>query len=232
MKLNKVAALCKQKKMCMLYTQPGGDDSQWISDGSALYPVRGLPNLTPDHIPIIFDIPAKNIKDWNITKEPIPSFIDVSDDKSNEPMMDSGAISIIHGGRILEPLYSPFGFVFIDSKYLSPLSGLLDVLTFHLRTDKQDRPYVVVKAGFLIEAAIYPVDPINSVFVSEIRDFANACESLLYLKAEREAEQDAEQTEPVQVTLHIVEPPPADAEEGQPSGDKDKPKTGKGKKKP
>ena len=60
--------------------------------------------------------------------------------------------SIVYSGKTLKPLQTRRGLVFIESRYLSPVSDVLDVLELYERVTPFGAPYIVAKAGFLIPA--------------------------------------------------------------------------------
>ena len=131
MKIKSLAAICKRRKNIVLFHD--GSDQQYISDGNAVYPVFGLPELNTDYVLTIFDVPEKD-RDKYITRETtLPDGINLSDDDYSERAVISIPISIAYGGTPLRPLKTTGGIVYIDSRYLSPLADMLDVLELYER---------------------------------------------------------------------------------------------------
>ena len=82
MKIKSLAAICKRRKNIVLFHD--GSDQQYISDGNAVYPVFGLPELNTDYVLTIFDVPEKD-RDKYITRETtLPDWINLSDDDYSE----------------------------------------------------------------------------------------------------------------------------------------------------
>ena len=66
-------------------------------------------------------------------------------------------------------------------------------------------PYIVAKAGFLLQAVIMPYDVINQQFVESLQDLTRECEFSLSEKErrEREARDRFAFTEPEQCSLNV-----------------------------
>lgn len=63
MKIKSIAAICKKKKNIAIferYSDDGDTLTQYIGDGSAVYPVVGLPQLDKESLLTIFDVPEKD----------------------------------------------------------------------------------------------------------------------------------------------------------------------------
>ena len=75
--------------------------------------------------------------------------------------------------------------VFIESRYLSPVSDVLDVLELYERVTPFGAPYIVAKAGFLLQAVILPTDIITAQFVHGVKDLARQCAAALAEKEEK-----------------------------------------------
>ena len=63
MKIKSIAAICKKNKNIAIferYSDDGDILTQYISDGSAVYPVVGLPQLDKESLLTIFDVPEKD----------------------------------------------------------------------------------------------------------------------------------------------------------------------------
>lgn len=154
MKIKNIAAICKKNKYAVIYERYGesGGVIQYIGDGAAAYPVTGLPALDKESLLTIFDVPEKQREDWFVQVAGIPSEISFEDMDANEKPVEREAISIAYSGKTLKPLQTRRGLVFIESRYLSPVSDILDVLELYERITPGGTPYIVAKAGFLIPA--------------------------------------------------------------------------------
>ena len=102
---------------------------------------------------------------------------------------------------ILKQLQTRRGLVFIENRYLSPVSDILDVLELYERITPRGTPYIVAKAGFLLQAVITPYDVISQQFVDNLKRLTEQCVLSLDLR-ERE-EELARAAEPEQYSLNV-----------------------------
>ena len=177
MKIKNIAAICKKNKYAVIYERytEGGGVVQYIGDGAAAYPVTGLPALDKESLLTIFDVPEKQREDWFVQVAGIPSEISFEDMDANEKPVEREAISIAYSGKTLKPLQTRRGLVFIESRYLSPVSDILDVLELYERITPGGTPYIVAKAGFLLQAVIMPYDVISQQFVDNLKRLTEQC---------------------------------------------------------
>lgn len=207
MKIKNIAAICKKNKYAVIYERYGesGGVIQYIGDGAAAYPVTGLPKLDKESLLTIFDVPEKQREDWFVQVAGIPSKISFEDTDANEKPVEREAISIAYSGKTLKSLQTRRGLVFIESRYLSPVADVLDVLELYERRTAEGTPYIVAKAGFLLQAVIMPYDVINQQFVESLQDLTRECEFSLSEKErrEREARDRFTFTEPEQCSLNV-----------------------------
>lgn len=82
---------------------------------------------------------------------------------------------------------------------------MLDVLELYERRTTDGAPYIVAKAGFLLQAVIMPYDVINQQFVESLQALTRECEFALSEKErrEREAHDHFTATEPEQFALNV-----------------------------
>ena len=202
MKIKNIAAICKKNKYAVIYERyTEGGVVQYIGDGAATYPVTGLPALDKESLLTIFDVPEKQREDWFVQVAGIPSKISFEDTDANEKPVEREAISIAYSGKTLKPLQTRRGLVFIESRYLSPVSDILDVLELYERITPGGTPYIVAKAGFLLQAVIMPYDVISQQFVDNLKRLTEQCVLSLDLR-EREKEL-ARAAEPEQYSLNV-----------------------------
>ena len=76
----------------------------------------------------------------------------------------------------MKPIHTTRGLVFIESRYLAPVADVLDVLELYERRTTDGAPYIVAKAGFLLQAVIMPYDVINQQFVESLQALTRECE--------------------------------------------------------
>lgn len=135
----------------------------------------------------------------------IKSIAAICKKNKNIAIFEREGISIIYSGRTLKPIRTTRGLVFIESRYLSPVADVLDVLELYERRTAEGTPYIVAKAGFLLQAVIMPYDVINQQFVESLQDLTRECEFSLSEKErrEREARDRFTFTEPEQCSLNV-----------------------------
>lgn len=159
MKIKSIAAICKKNKNIAIferYSDDGDILTQYIGDGSAVYPVVGLPKLDKESLLTIFDVPEKDRDNYFVKTLGVPAGISFEDTDETERHVEREGISIIYSGRTLKPIRTTRGLVFIESRYLSPVADVLDVLELYERRTTEGTPYIVAKAGFLLQAVIMP----------------------------------------------------------------------------
>lgn len=207
MKITSIASICKKRKYVALlerYNELGEIVRQYISDGSAIYPIDGLPYLTSDNILTIFDIPEKQRSKWVVqTQVAVPGIYSTEDTYLREKQLVRESIQIVYGSVVLRPLQTTYrGLVFIDNKYLSPLTDVLDVLELFERYTPDGDVYIVAKAGLLLQAIIAPVDIVDEQFITNMENLTLQCRQALRYKdlkvraAEPEPEQISIDTDP------------------------------------
>ena len=91
--------------------------------------------------------------------------------------------------------------MFIESRYLSPVSDILDVLELYERITPGGTPYIVAKAGFLLQAVIMPYDVISQQFVDNLKRLTEQCALSLDLREREKAL--ARAAEPKQFSLNV-----------------------------
>mgnify|MGYP000756018560 FL=1 len=208
MKIKSIAAICKKNKNIAIferYSDDGDILTQYIGDGSAVYPVIGLPPLDAESLLTIFDVPEKDRDNYFVKTLGVPAGISFEDTDATERQVEREGISIIYSGRTLKPIRTTRGLVFIESRYLSPVADVLDVLELYERRTAEGTPYIVAKAGFLLQAVIMPYDVINQQFVESLQALTRECEFALSEKErrEREARDHFTATEPEQFALNV-----------------------------
>lgn len=159
MKIKSIAAICKKNKNIAIferYSDDGDILTQYIGDGSAVYPVVGLPQLDKESLLTILDVPEKDRDNYFVKTLGVPAGISFEDTDETERHVEREGISIIYSGRTLKPIRTTRGLVFIESRYLSPVADVLDALELYERRTAEGTPYIVAKAGFLLQAVIMP----------------------------------------------------------------------------
>lgn len=181
MKLKKVASICSKSKIFCLYDRKESDDevSQWLGDSTAIYPITGLPYMDEENIYSMFDISAKKQEKIIFRHQNAPEGINLSDADPTERRIDEESLSVVYDGGVLKPLQTRNGISFIQSKYLSPLEDVIDVVQLYERETPQGVPYIVAKTGFFLAAVIMPYNVINEKFVYQVSALAQQCRRTL-----------------------------------------------------
>lgn len=164
MKIKQIEKILKAQKRIYICEARG---AQWLSDGGAFYPVYNLPVLTEENIFPLFDIPEDKRDKFYLKTPSLPTFLNFEDSDENEQMIDRGDFSILVNGRILEPLKTSRGIVFIKSRYLMPIDAD-EGFALYERISEYGRPYIVAKRGFILQAVIYPENIIDDKFVESL----------------------------------------------------------------
>ena len=109
MKIKSIAAICKKNKNIAIferYSDDGDILTQYIGDGSAVYPVVGLPQLDKESLLTIFDVPEKDRDNYFVKTLGVPAGISFEDTDETERHVEREGISIIYSGRTLKPIRS------------------------------------------------------------------------------------------------------------------------------
>lgn len=191
MKIKSIAAICKKNKNIAIferYSDDGDILTQYIGDGSAVYPVVGLPQLDKESLLTIFDVPEKDRDNYFVKTLGVPVGISFEDTDETERHVEREGISIIYSGRTLKPIRTTRGLIFIESRYLSPVADVLDVLELYERRTAEGAPYII-----------------NQQFVESLQSLTRECEFSLSEKErrEREARDRFTFTEPEQCSLNV-----------------------------
>ena len=86
MKIKSIAAICKKNKNIAIferYSDDGDILTQYIGDGSAVYPVIGLPPLDAESLLTIFDVPEKDRDNYFVKTLGVPAGISFEDTDKN-----------------------------------------------------------------------------------------------------------------------------------------------------
>lgn len=200
MKIKSIAAICKKSECLFLYDKHCSNDyvSQYVGDGMAVYPIVNIPYMETDNVCTIFEFTEKQLEKFVIRHTGIPEGICIEDTDRTEKILSNENISIAYAGRVLKPLQTSKGLVFIDSKYLSPLADVQNIMELYERTTPGGQTYIAAKAGFILYAIIMPYNALNDTFVLQVEKLARLCrtafdkaEAARIATAEREPQQQS-----------------------------------------
>lgn len=197
MKLSSIQQICKGAKRIELFSDPSAS-VQYISDGGAFYPLYNLPELEEENVFTLFDIPEKKQEKIRFErKHRLPDVFDFSDTADDEVALEFGTLSICKRGRILSPLKTSLGIVYINEKYLKPFSDAENGVQLFERHTPGGGIYIAVKEGFLLTGIILPYDIVTPDFVEELKRIYE----LSALAAENRKADPAEPAEAEQIDI-------------------------------
>lgn len=184
MKNKSIAAICKKAKRVMIlnHCSRTGTVTQFIGDGVAYYPVYDLPLLDEESVLTIFDIPEKQRENWT-TMCVEPAGLHLEDTDTGEYFLEELGVSFALNGVQVKPFRAKDGVIFVDSKYLAPFSDVRDIVQFFERSLDSGQPYVVAKAGFMMQAAIMPFQVQETSIVQELHKLVQLIDGRMEEKA-------------------------------------------------
>jgi len=151
--LKNLAAMCRKRQVIIMYYDRS--DMQWISEGHAIYPMVGIPEVDKEQVMFLFDIPEKKRAECLVSDYgAIEDCFDVSDGAAdNEVKLMQPAMMI--GGNLLTPIETSQGIAFFNSEYLKPVSDRED-LNLYERYTRNGQLYLVAKSGMIVQTVIMP----------------------------------------------------------------------------
>lgn len=99
MKIKSIAAICKKNKNIAIferYSDDGDTLTQYIGDGSAVYPVVGLPQLDKESLLTIFDVPEKDRDNYFVKTLGVPAGISFEDTDETERHVERAGRNFDH----------------------------------------------------------------------------------------------------------------------------------------
>lgn len=189
MKIKQIASLSAKSKMFCLYDvidATGEVLGQWLGDGFAAYPLDGLPYMIEPTLCALFDITEKQRETYFFRHGPSPDGVCLDNMDSTEMKLDKENFSIAFGGKVLRPFQTRAGITFIETKYLSPVADVLEILEFFERATPAGVTYIALKAGSVLQGIIFPYDLISEKFVTQLESLTAEC------RRAYERKQDAE----------------------------------------
>lgn len=167
-KLKQIESICKKRKT-VITTEAAG--SQWIGDGSAFYPVSGLPKLTRENIFTIFDVPWDKRENFFFQETKAPD-INFEDADPTEKLAGKGDAYVIYNGLTLCPIAASQGLMLLDAKYLRPFFGTDDGFDVYERINSKGQSYFAIKQGFILLGIILPVKVLWKPFIDTLNNWA------------------------------------------------------------
>lgn len=216
MKLKKVGAICNAAERYYLYDvrdEDGETVRQWLGDGSAAYPLAGLPYMEMENVCTMYDLAEKKQDKCFMRHDEAPKGMNWEDAAVGERQLEEPKLCVRYEGRDMLPLRTSEGITFIQEKYLAPLDNLEYMQLFERRTEGGG-VYIVAKIGLLVQAVIMPTNIVNDDFMDRLDDLADQCRVVLRkrqdLSREREYAESGEQGTLFRVddsTGEVLDPP-------------------------
>ena len=168
-----MTALCRQNKMIWLYGDPDG--IQWCSEGHALYPLHGMPGMTANVLPRVFDVPEKDLGKYSIRHEQeLPGMYEYADLGKHETQLKPEPFIIKRYDTLLCPVRTSRGLMFYDPALLKPLRDMQDTLELYERETPQGQIYFAVKSGFLLQGILMPLRVESGKLLDELLGLCQA----------------------------------------------------------
>ncbi len=182
MKFKVIGNICKKKKTAIIFDRVTVNSAgmevcqQYISDGSAIYPVIGLPYINEETLLTMWDIPEKQRDSWTVRTLPVPDCIDFRDTIAADSQVRETDFVLYQNQSKLRAIATSRGIVFIDLGYLAPLVDSFDVMHMYERISDDGQLYIVVTAGLWLQAIIFPYKIIDKDFIEKLDYILNECE--------------------------------------------------------
>ena len=176
MKLKTVLQLLKAKRRIILYES---DDGQWIGDGSAAFPLHGLPHMKQENLRSLLDVTEKQFAQMDVSSEKMP--FSTEDNVIGEIMLTHCGMVMRYRGYELIPLTSGAKIYYVQSGYIKPF-GDIDDISYDVRKLENGSEYIAI---FLLRAVIAPFDAVTDEFVGVLNKIYGLSMNALSEKRER-----------------------------------------------
>ena len=154
MRFSKIAALAKRNKTAVLMRDPDG--VQWLDIGGAAYMLDGMPPLDSETVLTVMGVPEDKKDAWLSTvREDRGGLLENDAPGEEEVTADNAGISVIYGGKLLMPIYTMMGMVWVDVELLAPTDRKeAGYRRFFIREMENGVRAVAVKEGMILKAVI------------------------------------------------------------------------------
>lgn len=172
MKLNKIRSLCKERGRCYLFDEfrpeSGELVRQWLSDGTGLWPVSGLPVLQERNLGTLLGLNEKQAEKWTIQERELPEdlYAATGDLMAGESQVKESFLSLSISGRELLPVpCAGGGVLWVDRARLEPCWSRQTILAAR---ETDTRQILAVFDGLLLAGILLP-EPIPEDVRRELR---------------------------------------------------------------
>lgn len=183
MKFKVISNICQKKKTAIIFDRVTVNSAgmevcqQYISDGSAIYPVIGLPYINEETLLTMWDVPEKQRDSWTVRTLPVPDCIDFRDTIAVDSQVRETDFVLYQNQSKLRAIETSRGIVFIDLGYLAPLADSFDVMQMYERISDDGQLYIVVTAGLWLQAIVFPRKLINEDFIKKLNYILDGCKN-------------------------------------------------------
>ena len=167
MKIKKIAQLCKQEGWAELvnYTDRSGCVQQWITDGRALWPVEGLPELEVKHLPSILELTDKQADAMKLRAREAPVSISFADACEGEKLAQMLPVSVYYGGDMLRPFCVDGKTYWLNEELFLPMLAEHPRAEFYYRHPAGCTEMFAVKDGFMLVGMVMPMTSMQELEV-------------------------------------------------------------------
>lgn len=192
MKLSKIAKQVSKAGLCDVYADEHGT-GVYIGVGNAIYHVQDLPMpCAGDQMRIMLDIPTKKWEKVSCVIQAGPPPLDMAHTASGEMLMTEYTLMTGSNYLILVDEHSKGEdkkkgkLAFVDEELLAPMRGeAKDYIGYACRFTASGKPYIVIKNGMYVIAAVVPV----LVDVGKVAEQMARFESICLSEAERDGQE-------------------------------------------
>ena len=195
MKIQKLARLAKKHETLQLIDER---DDQLVARqlavvGSGIYPLDGMPELDVEKVLRVLDVPADDWKNWSVSRKNHTQTswqlcVDTSPEDREATLC---GVRIGLPTKVLVPVYTQAGMVFVNADQLSAISDEKDVTWWSRETDAG--MVLVAKRGYMMVAVIGPEPAMDEQTLDDLWNIANAGRRVSREAAERSRRKDGEQ---------------------------------------
>lgn len=188
MKFSKIAAIMKREKTAILIE--GEDGIQWLSNGAAAYRLENMPLLDEDTVLTIMGVTDDARGKWYTGMQVDEKGLFQNDFPGEEEITaENAGISIIYGGKLLTPIYTMEGMLWVDTILLEPTERS-EYQRFFLRNAGEHRA-IAVKEGMILTAVLMEYDAwADDGLVDAISNLAERCRTEKRRQAEKRKDEE------------------------------------------
>lgn len=158
MKIKKIAQICAGQKTIYVHNQECKGDlvRQWVGDGSAMYPLDGLPYMDDEALWALMDVPIDKRDKWTVRDVGLGSLVSLDDIDPDEVDILPYDLTV-NTGRTLMPFDGGArGTLWIQQRYLAPTDDI-DIVRYYARPTTGGGRVIAVKSGLVLMSIILPL---------------------------------------------------------------------------